>query len=551
MPTSEMNQLEAGQRALAKGAWEDAVKHFQASLTRAESAEAYEGLGWALWWMDEVQPSFDTRERAYRLYADRGDPAAAARVATGLGLDIYDFQGEAVTTGWLQRARRHLEGLDVTPEHGWLALWEGHMARLVHGDASKARECAREATEIARNLGIKDLELLAVALEGYALVSEGRVDEGMKRLDEATMAALVGDISDLDAAGAACCFLMHACEQVRDLDRAARWAQRVAEFSRRWRIRPLYAICRVHYGAVLIGRGEWKQAEEDLEAVIREVGNDPGPARNEAVLHLAELRRRQGRTEEAAQLFSQVEGMSLALIGRALVSLETGDARTAASLLLRSLRRAAEDNWTVRATALKHLARAQVMLGEHEEASSTLEQLQSLADLVRTDYVRAIARQAAGCWMGERGELEAAQHAFEDAVDLFQKCRAPYEANRARLDLAELLTRSEYAELARSEAQAAHNAFVELGAGNETRRAEAMLAGPSDPGSGRKADGPLSPREAEVLGLIAEGLADKEIASRLHLSEHTVHRHVANILTKLDAPSRAAAVAHGLRRGLI
>jgi len=62
---------------------------------------------------------------------------------------------------------------------------------------------------------------------------------------------------------------------------------------------------------------------------------------------------------------------------------------------------------------------------------------------------------------------------------------------------------------------------------------------------------PLSEREAEVLRLVAEGLSDAEIAGRLIVSPHTVHRHVANIRTKLGQPSRAAAAAYAARRGLI
>ena len=62
---------------------------------------------------------------------------------------------------------------------------------------------------------------------------------------------------------------------------------------------------------------------------------------------------------------------------------------------------------------------------------------------------------------------------------------------------------------------------------------------------------PLTRREVEVLGMLAEGLANKNIAARLQISEHTVKTHVASILTKLDAFSRAEAVAIGARRGLI
>ena len=64
-------------------------------------------------------------------------------------------------------------------------------------------------------------------------------------------------------------------------------------------------------------------------------------------------------------------------------------------------------------------------------------------------------------------------------------------------------------------------------------------------------DSPLTRRETEVLRLIAVGLSNREIASSLVLSEHTVHRHVANILRKLTQSSRAAAAAQATRAGLI
>jgi DNA-binding NarL/FixJ family response regulator len=61
----------------------------------------------------------------------------------------------------------------------------------------------------------------------------------------------------------------------------------------------------------------------------------------------------------------------------------------------------------------------------------------------------------------------------------------------------------------------------------------------------------LTPREREVLGLLAEGLTNRRIAERLVVSEHTVHRHVTNLLRKLDLPSRTAAAAHAVRSGLL
>lgn len=86
------------------------------------------------------------------------------------------------------------------------------------------------------------------------------------------------------------------------------------------------------------------------------------------------------------------------------------------------------------------------------------------------------------------------------------------------------------------------------------RAAEAeLLAAPAETGLriNPGQEGLLSPRETEVLRLVADGLANKEIGYRLGISEHTVKFHVNSILTRLDASSRAEAVAIGIQRGLI
>jgi pimeloyl-ACP methyl ester carboxylesterase/DNA-binding CsgD family transcriptional regulator len=83
------------------------------------------------------------------------------------------------------------------------------------------------------------------------------------------------------------------------------------------------------------------------------------------------------------------------------------------------------------------------------------------------------------------------------------------------------------------------------------------LRGPLAAGAGGRSGHPptapdvLSPREHEVLALVAQGLSDREIAERLVVSPHTVHRHVANIRAKLGAGSRAAAIAAAARIGLL
>jgi pimeloyl-ACP methyl ester carboxylesterase/DNA-binding CsgD family transcriptional regulator len=84
----------------------------------------------------------------------------------------------------------------------------------------------------------------------------------------------------------------------------------------------------------------------------------------------------------------------------------------------------------------------------------------------------------------------------------------------------------------------------------ELQRALAGFLGDAKPLDGTDGS-PLSRRESEVLRLVAAGLSNREIASSLVLSEHTVHRHVANILRKLTQSSRAAAAAQATRLGYI
>lgn len=87
----------------------------------------------------------------------------------------------------------------------------------------------------------------------------------------------------------------------------------------------------------------------------------------------------------------------------------------------------------------------------------------------------------------------------------------------------------------------------------EARRGAAPAAsrstGPATPPANDRAG--LSPREIEVLRLVAADLNSQVIAERLFVSEHTVHRHIANIFRKLSVSSRAAAVAKAARRGLL
>jgi DNA-binding NarL/FixJ family response regulator len=207
-----------------------------------------------------------------------------------------------------------------------------------------------------------------------------------------------------------------------------------------------------------------------------------------------------------------------------------------------------------RVDGLELLLRGQVALGAHEDAAHTLDELHSIATAVATPSLRAAASVATGMVADSQHDHEAARRCFEDAIDLFEQSGAPYEASRARLQLAASLAALGRPESAGREARAAHDALDHMGAMRERDHAAALLqrlAAFADPRGSETTTRRLTPRELEILRLVAHGMGDKEVAAALALSEHTVHRHIANILGKLDVPSRTAAVAQATRNGFL
>jgi DNA-binding NarL/FixJ family response regulator len=214
------------------------------------------------------------------------------------------------------------------------------------------------------------------------------------------------------------------------------------------------------------------------------------------------------------------------------MALDRGESATAIELAERFLRQVPAHLRLARAPGLELLVRARAARGDLEEAEAALSGLSEIERLVKTPPVRAGVDLAAGRVAAARGDHDRARQLLEDAVDRFDACGAPFEAAQARIDLATTLVAMDRPDDGHREAEAAARQLSELGADARPPLPE------------------LTPREREVLGLLAEGLTNRQIAERLVLSEHTVHRHVTNLLRKLDLPSRAAAAAVAARSGL-
>jgi DNA-binding NarL/FixJ family response regulator len=205
--------------------------------------------------------------------------------------------------------------------------------------------------------------------------------------------------------------------------------------------------------------------------------------------------------------------------------------------------------------ALDLLVRALAAAGDVQGAKTAAAELKTIADVVATKPLRGAASVAAGCVALTESDADASRRHLEDAVDAFLQSGAPFELARARIELARALAALGRTDAARDEAQRAIDLLSELHAELDIARARALTlslaqtsAGPAK--TADRAAG-LTAREIEVLRLVADGLNNQTIGERLFLSEHTVHRHVANILNKLSVSSRAAAVAQAARRGLL
>jgi DNA-binding CsgD family transcriptional regulator len=553
--------IERGRRALARGAWEEARRAFAGALRQQRSAEALEGLGEACWWLNDAPPVFEAREEAYRLYHERGDRAGAARIALWLYWDYRAFRGDAaISNGWIRRAERLLEGLHTTREYGLLRYRQAEAALFAEHDPAAAREHTAACRAIARAQQFIDLDVAALALEGLAWVTAADPAAGRRCLDEAMTAIIGGELTNLPLMGQTSCHLIAACERMHDFDRAAQWCERLKDFTARWRIPPLFAMCRALYAGLCLSRGTWRDAEAELTAAASELSATHPGGVPEAVTRLGELRRRQGRADEAAELFAQAESHPRAVLGRAALALDRDQPLAARELVDRYLRRIPPVDCTARTAALDLLVRIAFAMSDRDAAIAAREELEAIAARLQTDPLCALAASSRGFVALAEGEWDVARTAFEDAIDYLAEAGLPFEAARARLDRARALEAAGRQADAIDDARAAGRLFESLGAAGEAARAAAACARLEGHSAAPRRTvardaatilDRLTPRERDVLKLVGDGLSNHDIATRLGLSAHTVHRHISNILTKLDLPSRTAAAAAAARSGAI
>jgi DNA-binding CsgD family transcriptional regulator len=497
---------------------------------------------------DEMLPA---QERLYHAYLEAGESLAAARAALWLGFRLFARGETGQAGGWLGRAQRLVEreGRDCA-EQGYLLL-PASQRLLGMGEFDQAHDAAARAAQLGERFGEADLIAFARNVQGRALLGSGRLDEGLALMDEAMVAATTGELSPL-VTGLIYCHAISSCQRVYAFDRAREWT---AALHRWCNAQPQLVMFRGHCLAdraeIMQMSGSWAEAlEEARRAVACCVGPFDRDSAGRAHYQQAEIHRLRGEVSEAETAYKNASRYGVEpQPGLALLRLAQGD-REAAASAVRRLASAAGDRLQ-RTRFLPAHVEIMLAVGDLEEARAASRELDETASKFNVEVLAAITSQVHGAVRLAEGDARAVLDPVRRAFGVWQQVGAPYLAARLRVLLARACVALGDVDGAWLELEGAHEVFAGLGARPDLAEVDAIGASLKRSRKGPADRHGLTVRELQVLRLIASGKTNKSIARELSLSGKTVDRHVSNIFTKLDVPSRAAATAFAYEHQLI
>ena len=537
-----------GRAALASGAWSEAYARLAAAdaLTPLEP-EDLDRLASAAFLVGQDAASVQFRTRAHNAFLERDQPKRAAASAFWLAFTMLDnpaFRAQAA--GWLARAQRLVDELgQPCVEQGWLLCGAARQmaARAEFGAANAA---FAQAAAIGTQFGDKDLLTMARHGQGRSLLAMNHVDAGLALLDEVMVAIAGGEIAPI-ITGALYCSVINACTDLFDLRRAHEWTAALDGWcGAHPDIVPFRGYCLIHRSQLKQHHGAWDDALTEARRACERLTDSAGrPEAGAAYYQLGELYRLRGefaKADDAYRLASQVGHRpqpGLALLRASQDQIDAADAAIRLALQERSDR-------PTRIQLLR--AAVAIALDRHDAAAAHTHaaELEEWATRLQAPYVTAVACHAWGEVLLADAQPLAALERLRAAASGWSDLDAPYHHARTRALIAQAYGQLGDAEGSRLEFEAALDVFERLGAAPDAARVATWLGSAPIPTSTA-----LTGRELEVLRLIATGVTNRAIASRLGISDKTVARHISNIFTKLDLPSRAAATAYAYEHKLV
>jgi DNA-binding CsgD family transcriptional regulator len=539
-----VSDLERGRQFFAQAGWRQAHEAL-AAADRADPLEPtdLELLARAAYMLGMDDEYARALERAYQAHVSSGAPMPAVRCAFWIGHSSL-FRGEAAPAfGWFARAERLLEGghHDVA-ERGYVLL--GDMLRhLVKGDAAGALEAASEVAEIGERFGEPDLVALGMMERGHALVRLGHSEDGLRLIDETMVSVTTGELSPI-VAGIVYCNTIAFCRSVYEVRRLHEWTAALTRWCEQQPEMVAHAgVCLVHRAEIMTAGGAWDEALVELGRFGELTqGALNGLARGDAAYREGEVHRLRGDFDLAEEAYRTASTFGKdPQPGRALMRLAQGRVDSAAATIRRAV--SESPRGLPRVALLPAYVEIMLAAGDLDAARGACRELDDIAAQHGSDAIDAMSSEARGAVSLAEGDAEAALPALRHAWQAWQELRAQYDAARTRVLIAKSCHALGDDDSAALEVRAARDIFDGLGAHPDL----SALDPASAPSGG---DGGLSPREHEVLRLVATGLSNREIAERLVLSEHTVARHLQNIFAKLGVSSRTAASAYAFAHDL-
>jgi ATP/maltotriose-dependent transcriptional regulator MalT len=545
---ADLRAIVQGREAFDRRAWRDACDHLHTAAQHDQLAvEDLERLGTAAYLTGRGEVATDTLERLHRALLEDGEVDLAARWAVWLAIMLFQGGQHGQGGGWLSRAGRLLDEADLDcAARGYLLVPAALQSLDGDHDGDRALELFEQVSEIARRFDEPDLTVMGLLGRGQSLVAMGEVERGLPLLDEVMIAVTAGDASPI-MAGIAYCAVIIACRAVFDLRRAQEWTAVLSRWcSDQQDLHPYRGQCLVHRSEIMQLHGDWTEAVEEVEQACAHLAEIPGdPVMGMARYQQAELLRLRGQVARAEEAYRQASAWGhTSQPGLALLRLAEGRTDEAAAAIQHEIDTAGDDR-VQRARVLA--AYIEIMLGaaDVDAARAGVDELEALASDFDSAYLEAVAAEGRGAVSLASGDATEACVSLRRAWRLWHGFDAPYEAARVRLRVARACRQLGDHITADMELDAARQVFQQLKAVPALAQVDELSRRPA-----AIRPGGLTPRETEVLRLVATGATNREIADTLVISEKTVARHLSNMFLKLGVQSRSAATAWAFQHDL-
>jgi DNA-binding CsgD family transcriptional regulator len=533
--------LDRAREAFDRHAWAEAASTYAQCPPPLAAADA-ERFAVASYLVGDDRQCEQAWESAHRAALADGSPDEAARCAFWLGLCLMLRGQMAPASGWLARARSTIDEAGVACSASGYLLIPELLGALHGGHAEAARDLSVEAVELGTRFHDADLRALGMLGHGQALVAMGDPAGGTARLDEVMVSVTSGEVGPITS-GIVYCAVVLECMTLLDLQRAAEWTTALTEWcDGQPDLVPYRGQCLVHRSQIQMASGDWPSATTAVEEACRRLTDPPHPALGLANYQQGELHRLVGAFDAAEAAYRQASGNGYDPVpGLALLELGRGDTAAATTTIRRALTEGSSAPLLAAAVDILRAA------GEVGAARQAADELAAVAGGAPVPALGAMAAQALGAVKVAEGDPVAALGDLRDAFAGWQGLQVPYEVARTSVLLGLACAAVGDRAAADLELDNARATFARLGARPDLERVDALRGSPTaTPDAGG-----LSAREQEVLTHLAAGETNREIAALLHLSQHTVGRHVENVFTKLGVSSRAAATAAAYERGLV